>query len=177
MDRLGLLVHTLLDVSRVTAGRFVLDLESVDLAEVTGEVLERMADELAQAGCALHLECPAPVRGRWDRGRLEQVVTNLVSNACKYGAGHPVTVSVAQQGRTARLAVRDGGIGITGADLERIFERFERAAGARDYAGLGLGLYITRQIVQAHGGTIRAESERARGSCFTVELPLEPPGG
>jgi signal transduction histidine kinase len=147
----------------------------VDLTAVTREVLDQFAAELARAGCATELEAPHPVLGRWDPLRIEQVVANLLSNACKYGAGKPIRISVEVNGDRARLSVRDHGIGIAPADRERIFERFERAASARHYGGLGLGLYITRQVVEAHGGTIRVVSHTGAGSTFAVELPLESP--
>ena len=102
--------------------------------------------------------------------RLEQVVVNLLSNAIKYGAGQPIVVRIELEGGNARLIVRDRGIGIAVADQARIFERFERAV-SLDYGGLGLGLHITREIVRAHGGTIRVESELGEGAAFIVELP------
>ena len=104
--------------------------------------------------------------------RLEQVVVNLLSNAIKYGAGKPISVTVALAGPAARIIVRDRGIGIGAEDQARIFERFERAV-SLNYGGLGLGLYITREIVRAHGGTIRVESEPGAGAAFIVELPRE----
>lgn len=106
---------------------------------------------------------------------MEQVVTNLVSNAAKYGAGRPIELRVDGDGETARLVVRDQGIGIAPEDQARIFERFERAAPSRHYRGLGVGLYIARQIVEAHGGSIRVASAPGAGSTFTVELPLRRP--
>ncbi|NNC06176.1 HAMP domain-containing histidine kinase [Corallococcus exiguus] len=169
--RLSGLVDSLLDVSRITAGRLRLELEELDLASVAAEILYRFSAAAAQAGTELGLEAPVPVVGRWDRLRLEQVVTNLVSNALKYGAGHPVIVSVEAQGTLARLAVKDHGIGIAPDDLARIFERFERAVSDRHYGGLGLGLYITRQIVEAFGGTVRAVSTPGEGATFLLELP------
>jgi signal transduction histidine kinase len=104
--------------------------------------------------------------------RLEQVATNLLSNGLKYGARRPVTVTVRADGDVARFAVKDLGIGIAPQDLERIFEQFERAVPIHNYVGLGLGLFITRQIVEAHGGTVRASSALGAGATFTVELPL-----
>jgi signal transduction histidine kinase len=104
--------------------------------------------------------------------RLEQVVTNLLTNAVKYGAGRPIQVGVSTHDLVARLVVEDLGIGIAAEDLQRIFDQFERAVPARHYAGLGMGLFITRQIVEAHGGTIRATSEPGKGSTFIVELPI-----
>ncbi|WP_426756282.1 ATP-binding protein [Myxococcus sp. Y35] len=165
------LVDNLLDVSRITAGRLKLEVEELDLASVAVDVLYRFAPSAAQLQCELELHAPVPVMGRWDRLRLEQVVTNLLSNALKYGAGRPVRVAVEAEGLTARLSVRDGGIGISAEDLPRIFERFERAVSDRHYGGLGLGLYITRQIVEAFGGTVRATSEPGQGSVFVLELP------
>ncbi|MDY7226383.1 sensor histidine kinase [Hyalangium rubrum] len=165
------LVDNLLDVSRITAGRLRLELEELDLASVAAELLSRFAPSAAQLGCALELHAPEPVFGRWDRLRVEQVVTNLLSNAIKYGAGRPVVVRVEEDGERARLTVRDQGIGIAEEDLGRIFERFERAVSDRHYGGLGLGLYITRQIVEAFGGTVRVSSQPGQGSTFTLELP------
>jgi signal transduction histidine kinase len=104
---------------------------------------------------------------------MEQVLTNLLSNAIKYGAGKPIEVELHPEPRLARLLVRDHGIGIDPSDQHRVFERFERAAPVRHYGGLGLGLWITRQIVEASGGTIAVASELARGATFAVELPLE----
>jgi signal transduction histidine kinase len=175
VERLARLVSNLLDVSRIGAEQIQLRIAEVDLAAVTREVLDQFAAELARAGCATEIEASQPVVGRWDPLRIEQVVANLVSNACKYGAGRPVHVSVAQDGAVARLSVRDHGIGIAPADRERIFERFERAASARHYGGLGLGLYITRQVVEAHGGAIQVVSHTGAGSTFSVELPVEAP--
>jgi signal transduction histidine kinase len=117
-----------------------------------------------------------PLTGRWDRLRLEQVVTNLLSNALKYGPGKPIQVRLEAAGELARLTVRDEGIGIEPECLSRIFEKFERAVSGRHYGGLGLGLYITRQIVSALGGRVAVESRPQQGAVFTVELPLRGPG-
>ncbi len=165
------LIDNLLDVSRIEAGRLELEPEEVDLAEVARGVAARFEAELARSGSSLTLAFEGPVVGHWDRLRVDQVVTNLVSNAVKYGAGRPIDVRVEGDGKTARLVVRDQGIGIAREDQARIFERFERAAPSRQYAGLGMGLYITRQIVEAHGGSIRVASAPGAGSTFTVELP------
>jgi signal transduction histidine kinase len=102
---------------------------------------------------------------------MEQVMTNLIANAIKYGASKPIEVVIQRGARKALVTVRDQGIGIEADKLPRLFGRFERAASARSYGGLGLGLYITRQIVEAHGGTIRVASEEGVGSVFTIELP------
>jgi signal transduction histidine kinase len=135
-------------------------------------VIARFADQAAGASCSVDLRAEKTVVGRWDRTRIEQLITNLVSNAVKYGRGKPIAVSVERTLNGARLVVRDEGIGIDPEKLPRIFERFERAA-SRSFGGLGLGLYIARQIVAAHGGDIRVSSRPGQGTEFTVELPFE----
>ena len=171
--RLARLVDTLLDVSRIARGRLELRLEELDLAEVVREVVERFKDEAARAGCPLEAAL-SPARGHWDRLRVEQVVTNLLSNSIKYAAGKPIGILVEAREDTALFVVHDEGIGIEPAQLDRIFGRFERAAPARHYGGLGLGLYIVRQIVDAHGGQVTVVSRPGEGSTFTIELPLRP---
>lgn len=173
--RLGRLVDALLDVTRLEAGRLHMEIDHVDLAEVVRDVVDLFRGELVQARCELLLRVDEPIVGRWDRGRLEQVVANLISNAAKYGAGHPVEVTASRQGALARLAVADGGIGMDPATARQIFQRFKRGVSARHYGGLGLGLFIARQIVEALGGSIHVESAPGRGSTFTVELPLAGP--
>ncbi|MFY0568644.1 ATP-binding protein [Archangium lansingense] len=172
--RLANLVGSLLDVARIDAGKLMLEPEEVDLVEVVRKVVDQFSDELLKAGCTVRLAAKHPLIGWWDSSRLEQVVTNLLSNALKYGAGKPIDVTVEAFNGAARLIVHDHGIGITEEDKERIFARFERAVSVRHYGGLGLGLYITRQIVSAHGGTIRVSSQPAAGATFTVELPRGP---
>jgi signal transduction histidine kinase len=165
------LINTLLDISRISGGHLDLHREEIDLAEVVREVVAQLGPELAVAGCRLTVSAPAPVPGLWDRARLEQVVTNLLSNAVKSGRGQPIEVAVMGADDRARLVVRDQGIGIAPEHLSRIFERFERAVSAHNYGGLGLGLYIVRQIVEAHGGAIHVTSTPGEGSTFVVDLP------
>jgi PAS domain S-box-containing protein len=174
VKRLSALVNDLLDVSRISTGRMKLQVEEVDLSEVAGEVAARFNPEAERARSRLELHLDGPVVGRWDRLRLEQVLTNLLSNAIKYGAGKPIHLHVEQgdDGR-ARLRIRDEGIGIHPEALGRIFNRFERAVSERHYGGLGLGLYVTRQIVEAMGGMVKAESTPGQGATFTVELPRQ----
>ncbi|WPB77461.1 MEDS domain-containing protein [Archangium violaceum] len=171
LHKLTVLVDALLDVSRLTQGRLALTWEELDVGEVVREVVERFAQQAAKLGSEVEVVADGPVEGRWDRLRLEQVVTNLLSNALKYGAGRPVRVWVEGRPGQAVLVVRDEGIGIGPEHQERIFGKFERAVSGRHYGGLGLGLYITRQIVQALGGTIEVESEPGRGATFRVVLP------
>ncbi|ATB36844.1 hypothetical protein CYFUS_002259 [Cystobacter fuscus] len=169
--KLSGLVNDLLDVSRLAQGRLPLRLERVDLVAITRDVLAQFSDEAVHAGCAVELWAGPPVVGEWDRVRLEQVVINLLTNALKYGAGRPIHVRVWSEGGMARLSVRDEGIGIAPEHRSRIFGKFERAVSERHYGGLGLGLHITQQIVQAFGGSILVESEPGQGSTFTVALP------
>ncbi|WP_257463476.1 sensor histidine kinase [Archangium lipolyticum] len=173
VKRLSDLVNDLLDVSRISTGRMKLQVEEVDLSEVAREVVARFIPEAERAGSGLELHLEGPVVGRWDRLRLEQVLTNLLSNAIKYGAGKPIHIHVQRSDGLARLLVRDEGIGIKPEALGRIFNRFERAVSERHYGGLGLGLYVTRQIVEAMGGTVKAESTPGQGATFTVELPRQ----
>ncbi|WP_257461490.1 ATP-binding protein [Archangium lipolyticum] len=174
VKRLSQLVDDLLDVSRLTSGRLRLQLEEVDLVELTWDQAERFSEQASAAGCQLLVTIEGPTVGHWDRMRLEQVLTNLVINALKYGVGRPVEIHVASSGGRARWSIRDHGIGIATKDLGRIFERFERAVSTRQYGGLGLGLYISRAIVRSLGGDIHVASQPGAGSVFTVELPLEP---
>jgi PAS domain S-box-containing protein len=173
VQRLGALIDNLLDVSRITAGKLTLEFEAVDLAELTREVVSRFHDDGNAEGPTILFEAEGDATGRWDKLRIEQVITNLLTNAIKYGAGKPVSVRVESDGHTARLSVQDQGIGIDQAKRGRIFDRFERAVDARAYGGLGLGLFIARQILDAHGGVIRVASQVGEGSTFTVELPVE----
>lgn len=179
VDRLTRLVDDMLDVSRISSGRFTLAIgESVDLTTVVRDVLERSAAVLAAAGCSVAIDAPtSPVMGRWDRARLEQVVLNLLTNAMKYGRGRPIHCSVRATSQRASFAIRDEGLGIAPQDQERIFEVFERAISANEVSGLGLGLYIARRIVEAHGGSIGVVSELGHGATFTVELPRESSAG
>jgi len=171
VHRLQALIDNLLDVSRISSGRLRLQTETVDLAEIVREVSGRFAEELAAAECQLVLQSVASVVGQWDRLRLEQVVTNVLGNAIKYGGGKPIEIEVEETPEGGRLRIADHGIGIANADLTRIFQRFQRAVSSRSYGGMGLGLYITRQIVDAHCGSIQVESNPGAGSVFVVELP------
>jgi len=169
--RLGKLIEELLDVSRVSSGRLVLAAKEFDLAELTHEVATRFVDVAARAASELTVDARS-ARGVWDPDRIDQVITNLVSNALKYGRGKTVTIECHEDGDRARIVVRDRGIGIAPEDHARIFERFERA-GATDHhdGGLGLGLWIVREIVIAHGGDVRVESALGAGTEIAVTLP------
>lgn len=170
--RLTSLVDSLLDVSRIGAGRLGLEPVEMELTHLLREVMERLSEVFAQAGCGVDFPATPPVLGHWDPLRLDQVLVNLLSNAAKYGAGKPIHVRVTVEGERVRLTIQDEGIGIAPGDVPRLFSRFGRVVSERHYGGLGLGLFISKQIVEAMQGTIRVESEPARGSAFIVELPL-----
>ena len=171
VKRLAMLVNDLLDVSRISAQGVELRRERTDLAQIVEAVVERFGPEAAGQGSALRVQT-SPAVGHWDPNRLEQVAVNLLSNAIKYGAGRPIEISVTATPTAAQLVMRDQGIGIPPDRVPHIFNRFERAVADMTYSGIGLGLYITRQIVEAHGGHIHVESTPGCGSTFTVELPL-----
>lgn len=169
--RLSALVESLLDVSRIQAGKLTLEVEEFDLTALAGDVVQRFEEHARRMRSPLRLVSPGPVVGVWDRIRVEQVITNLLDNALKYGAGRPVELKVEDRGETVLIRVVDHGIGIEPEHLARIFERFERAVSQRHYGGLGLGLYISRQIVAALGGDLSAESAPGVHTAFTVTLP------
>lgn len=171
IERVARLIEDMLDISRINAGQLQLRREELDLCELVDEVVERLGANIAESGSALHVRIERPVTGAWDRFRVDQVLTNLVTNALKYGAGKPIEISAVARGDEAVLTVADEGIGIPLDDQKRIFQRFERAIGASTVSGLGLGLYICKHIVEAHGGCIGVESEPNKGSRFEVRLP------
>ena len=174
-DRLTRLIEMLLDVSRIATGRLTLKREPFELQRAMQQVVEIMEGSAAGASCEFLFDASpdaGSIVGDWDRLRIEQVVMNLLSNAFRYGAGQPVTLSLAREGAWAIVEIRDHGPGVPLGDLERIFERFERATGMLNEGGLGLGLYVSREIVLAHGGTIVGRTLPEGGACFTVRLPL-----
>jgi signal transduction histidine kinase len=175
VGRLGALVESLLDVSRITAGRLSLDVGDVELGSVVAEVVARLHDDAVRSGSTMKVAATREITGKWDRLRIDQIVTNLLSNAIKYGGGKPIEVEIGVDGDRAKLRVTDHGIGIGEEHQTRIFERFERAVSSRHYGGFGLGLWIVRQVMQAHGGDISIRSRVGEGSTFIAELPLAGP--
>jgi PAS domain S-box-containing protein len=169
--RLAELVAALLDVSRIATGRVELNVETADVAEIVATAVDRMHESAEAAGCTLSVAAD-PAIGAWDRSRIDQMITNLVKNAIRYAAGTPIEVAVSGDTDAVLIEVRDHGPGLPEGQLALIFERFERAASMRHYGGLGLGLYVVRQVVEAHGGSVTASNALGGGACFTVRLPL-----
>jgi Na+/proline symporter/signal transduction histidine kinase len=171
VHRLAALIDDLLDVTRLSTKRFRLDVAPMDLAAAVREIVEHHLAEAAAAGVTLTVHASSPVIGAWDRRRLDQVVGNLVGNALKYAPGAPVDVYVQGEGPNARLRVQDQGPGVAPADQERIFQAFERGRSRPGVTGLGVGLFVVREIVRAHGGSVTVESAPGQGTTFTVSLP------
>jgi signal transduction histidine kinase len=171
VTRLTRLVDDLLSLSLIASKELHLELETTDLCVVVREVVERVRPLARSSGSLVVVRAGAPVTGMWDRTRLDQVVTHLLDNAVKYGAGKPVDVIVEGEGDEARLTVQDQGIGIAPESQARIFQRFERAVSERHYGGFGLGLWIVGQIVDAHDGRIQVESRPGAGTTFIIALP------
>lgn len=171
--RLAALVDDLLEVSRMKGGLLRYEFADMDLSALAAEVVARLSPEAALKGSALALHADRPVHGQWDRARLDQALTNLITNAIRYGEGKPIDVFVSCESGLGIVAVQDHGIGISEEDRVRIFDKFERLDSKKSREGLGLGLYIVKQIVDAHGATIDVESRPAEGSKFTIKLHVK----
>jgi signal transduction histidine kinase len=164
-------VESLLDASRLAAGRFELELEAFDCRVLAREIVAGAENEASRAGSTLTLDVAGTTEGTWDRHRVGQALSNVVANAIKYGAGQPIGVSVAGSQDRLEITCSDHGVGIEPNHLASIFERFERPASVKGNGGLGLGLYIAREIMRAHGGDISVESTLGAGSIFKLWLP------
>jgi signal transduction histidine kinase len=171
--RLERLINNLLDVSRADARAPAIQRESFDMSELVADTTERFAEELARAGCQVTVEAREPVVGCWDKMRLEQAVTNLLQNAVRYAPGAPVHVRVQGEGPWVRIVVRDEGPGIAEKDHARIFERFAQVESEQFAGGFGLGLWIVKQVVEAHEGRVTLVSRPGTGATFTLMLPWD----
>ena len=176
LRRLGRLIDDMLDIARIDSGRLTLKRETCDLGSVTREVLKQLSERIEQDLPPVTVELPPqPVVGQWDRYRCEQVLANLLTNAARYGEGKPVHIALRAEGACGVVEVQDQGQGVAPEDAERIFERFERAESGGLVNGLGLGLFIVKQIVGLHKGTVHVDSPGLGcGSTFVVRLPLAP---
>jgi signal transduction histidine kinase len=169
--RLTELIDRLMDVTRIRTGRLDLYLKHFDITETARNVIERLRDLFRDAGSPISLQGPGVLVGHWDAERIETVISNLLTNAVKYGSGKPVRIEIKEINGNARLQVIDQGIGISPADQARVFERFERAVPGQLGGGFGIGLWLCKRIVDAHGGTIDISSQLEKGATFTVTLP------
>jgi signal transduction histidine kinase len=174
VDRLMALIEALLNFSRVAAGHLTITPASMDLGELVGRVVGHVDDILKRSRCPLLLRTEPGLTGWWDPVWLEVVVSNLMTNAAKFGQGKSIEVVLDTQGDLARLVVTDHGIGIAAEDHARVFERFERAASAVHIGGFGVGLWLAKQVIVAHGGSIEVASGTEAGTAFTVLLPRAP---
>ncbi len=171
IEKLSKMISDLLNVSLITTGRLSLDKEKINLAETVRDALKNFEAEIKEKGYKVALEAKKPVFGNFDKVRIEQVITNILSNALKYGEGNPIQVKVYNSSKNAKIEVRDQGQGIAPKQQKILFEKFLRATSSKQ--GLGVGLYIANQIVRAHAGHIRIKSKLKKGSTFTVELPTK----
>ena len=166
------LIEDMLDVSRIRTGKLSIRPGQFDLSHLVSTLVETFAPQISAAQSSVNLNAESPVVGLWDEFRIEQVVSNLLTNALRYGAKSPIDVSVYVEGENAIVEVRDQGIGISEENQQRIFQQFERVSAKHAVAGLGLGLFISEQIVAAHGGQITVQSALGEGAVFRVSLPL-----
>ena len=170
------LIEDMLDVSRIRTGKLSIRPNSFDLVQLVSNLLQNFAAQIEAAETTVTFEADVPVKGCWDEFRIEQVISNLLTNALRYGGRSPIQVRVYRQGNEARVEVQDHGIGISSENQKRIFQQFERVSAKTVVAGLGLGLFISEQIVAAHGGSIVVESEINEGALFRVCLPIQENG-
>lgn len=174
LDRLLRLINDTLDVSRIRTGQLSIRPSRVNLADLVEKLVAQFSPQFEQAQCGVTLVKNTPVSGHWDEFRIEQAVINLLLNAMRHGAGKPIEIAVEAVESGARLSIRDYGEGIVPDHQDRIFQQFERAGENKRSKGLGLGLFITDQIVRAHGGRIYVCSNPGDGATFSVNLPLKP---
>ncbi|EPJ92976.1 response regulator receiver Signal transduction histidine kinase [Pseudomonas psychrophila] len=166
------LIEDMLDVSRIRTGKLSIRPAEFDLARTVDRLLENFSAQISAAQSSVNFTAEYPVVGQWDEFRIEQVISNLLTNALRYGANKPIDVTVYIEGDQAVVDVRDQGIGISQENQQRVFQQFERVSASQVAAGLGLGLFISEQIVAAHSGTISVRSELGEGALFRVCLPL-----
>lgn len=171
--RLQMLIKDLLDFSLITRGKLDLQYKEGNLNEIVKSTIDRFEDHLELAGCSLKLETTGEINGLWDQIRLEQALSNLLTNAIKYGEGSPIEVDIQKEGHTAKISVKDNGIGIDSKKQKAIFDRFQRATEDEKFQGLGVGLFIVKQIIDAHGGKVSVKSKLGKGSTFIIELPIK----
>ncbi len=171
INRLNKLVDDMLDISRINTGKLIIHRNKLNLSDLVEDLVDRFTPQFEAVGCSVETSIQEAVTGSWDSYKIEQVLNNLFSNAIRYSPNKTIRVGLKKKIDVAILNVQDEGMGIDPANQERIFERFERATSTA--SGLGLGLYITRQILDLHDASIRVESEVGKGSNFIIELPIQ----
>jgi signal transduction histidine kinase len=174
ISRLVQIVEQLLDVSRIDRRMVSLQFEEIDLTDFIRHIVDRLESNLKAAGCSVSLHLQKGLFCKWDVLRFEQVFENLLSNATKYASGKPIQIESKEANGIIEIAIRDNGPGIDKSKQTQIFERFIRANSSPQIKGLGLGLFITRQIIEAHGGTIWVESKPGEGTSFLMKIPAHP---
>jgi signal transduction histidine kinase len=175
VGRLSALVARMLDAAAIRAGGISLDQGPCDLSAIVEARARAVADRAGRAGCAFDVRVEPAIGGRWDSGRMGQVVDELLDNALKFGCGKPVSIVLEKEGPDAVLTVEDNGVGIPTDRLSHIFSPFERAVSREHFGGLGLGLHVTKAVVEAHGGAVEVESHPGRGTTLVVRLPIHAP--
>ena len=174
VDRLVWLVDDMLDLAKVNLGKLTFNLQKQNLTEIVNVSYENIKEQFEAKNSALtFISHTKNAIGNFDGERIEQVITNILTNALKYGEGFPVVIELTQQGKLARIKVTDQGPGVKAENAEKIFQKFERVPSTFDISGLGIGLFISKEIVEAHNGRIWVENNEGKGSAFIVELPLE----
>jgi len=173
VERLMQLVETLFSASSCANKGIELNFREVSLSKLIEDIIERLIPLIRNESCTLHDQIEADVIGNFDWTRIEEVLVNLITNAVKFGRGKPIEISLTKSGDFATIVIRDHGIGIKKEEQVRIFDKFERAVSIKSFGGLGLGLYVARQIIEAHGGKIKIDSEPGKGASFSVQFPLK----
>lgn len=172
-QRLSRMIKDLLNVSLITTGKMTVEPEKVNLNEIITEAVEKVPAGMNKADYPISFTAKKDIEGKWDKVRMSQAISNLISNAIKYGNDKPVEVMLSNSNSTAHITIKDHGIGIPSHEHKAVFQRFERGKNSNSQKGLGVGLYITNQIIKAHKGTIKVKSREGHGSTFFVELPIK----
>lgn len=172
LNRITRLIDNMLDVSKITTGSLNYTYQIVEISKLIENVALSIIKKFNFPSSNLTLNVTQPLLVKADPQRLEQVFDNIITNAFNYGNGNPIQITLLREAHNARVLIKDQGIGIASENLERIFNRFERAVSVKNMSGFGLELYLSRQIIESHQGRIWAESELGKGSTFYIELPL-----